>query len=593
MKSIRARILLFLLFPSFVLTFLFGAYGIYSFSVQSEYHVQLTHQHLLRGYDDSIKKEVKTATTLIKHYYDLSKGGVLPLQDAQTQAKYAVKALRYSQSGYFWIDDAKGILIAHPLIPDKEGSNRLALTDPKGNKLIQNIIDAATKGDKLGYTEFMWEKPEDLGTGKLTAKRGYSELFEPWGWIVSTGNYIDDIDKAVEEARLAEKTVLKKNIVSFTSFVLIYFLMFLILTLFVSGALRRPILNIINAFKKDDSGKLSIAVISVKSRDEIGFLTETLNTFSAQVRSFIDGIRTNAEKVAFTSQELNAFVSETQGAVSEISVVMNEIASSAQKQALGSQDGLTKTQCQEALLEENQSHVQHISCDIETVFGKVNEGHEVLKQLSEGAEKTKCDVEAIGLMIGLTNESVVKIEQASAVIVSIAEQTNLLALNAAIEAARAGEHGRGFAVVAEEVRTLAEQSRQFTGEIGNVISELKVNSSQVARKMDEVFKSVEEQSRSLDLTNQKYREISDVITETRKTVERIAQSAEELDRQKDDLIDLMGNFAGSAEENAAGTRAALESSRRQAKAVDDLRRAGEKLLELARGLEQELGMFSI
>ena len=128
-------------------------------------------------------------------------------QQAQQLGHTLIKQLRYGESGYFWIDRTDGVLMAHPEIPQNEGQNRIDIQDPEGTYLIKNIIEAATTNENDGFTEYMWEKPDVEG---LVFKRVYSQLFEPWDYIVSTGNYIDDIQALV----LAEKATHDKEITS-------------------------------------------------------------------------------------------------------------------------------------------------------------------------------------------------------------------------------------------------------------------------------------------------------------------------------------------------------------------------------------------
>ena len=156
---------------------------------------------MLTRYDELIKEEVNTSLSILESVYTKYESGLWSETEAKEIAKDLIKSLRYGDNSYLWIDDLSGNLVAHPIIPDKEGINRLGLQDPNGVKIIGEIISAATDTKNNGYTNFMWEKPEDVGTGNLTSKRAYSVLFEPWGWVVSTGNYLDTIYNEIENFR--------------------------------------------------------------------------------------------------------------------------------------------------------------------------------------------------------------------------------------------------------------------------------------------------------------------------------------------------------------------------------------------------------
>ncbi|MCM1989594.1 methyl-accepting chemotaxis protein [Oceanirhabdus seepicola] len=157
---------------------------------------------MFKEYDEFIKNQVDSSTTVVESIYKKYESGLLNEIEAKELAKELIKEIRYGDNGYLWIDDENGLLVAHPIIPQKEGINRITLEDQNGVKLIEEIISAAKEGNNDGYTDFMWEKPHDVGTGNLSPKRAYSKYFEPWGWVISTGNYIDDIHIDVAQFQL-------------------------------------------------------------------------------------------------------------------------------------------------------------------------------------------------------------------------------------------------------------------------------------------------------------------------------------------------------------------------------------------------------
>ena len=149
---------------------------------------------LYTDYDNMIGVATELARSEVQSAYDMYRDGRLTEDEAKAEAIARVKKLRYGAdgSGYFWIDDTDCRLIAHPFLENKEGTDRRDDRDPDGNYVIRNLIAAANDGS--GYSNFMWEKPEDVGTGKLSPKRAYSLKFAPWNWVISTGNYVDNID---------------------------------------------------------------------------------------------------------------------------------------------------------------------------------------------------------------------------------------------------------------------------------------------------------------------------------------------------------------------------------------------------------------
>ncbi len=172
-----------------------GALGI-SFLRKSMNKNIVTYQETMNdGYNLEIKSEIQSAIAIIKTYYDLSQAGELTEEEAKEAAKEVIRGMRYrdDDSGYMWIDDTDYNLVMHPILPEQEGSNRYDLTDQNGIKIIQNIMKTADAGG--GYNEFYFTKADGV---TVAPKRAYSEKFEPWNWVVTTGNYIDDMAAEIQ-----------------------------------------------------------------------------------------------------------------------------------------------------------------------------------------------------------------------------------------------------------------------------------------------------------------------------------------------------------------------------------------------------------
>ncbi len=149
-------------------------------------------ERLVTSYDDSMRSVMDAAVSVLKYYYGLEQDGKLSHADAQERAINTIRALEYNKgAGYFWMDSDKYILLAHNFFPEREGQNRYEVTDPTGFKLFQSIVRNAVKYGSV-YTNYLWPKPgRDLDV--WIPKRAYSAYFPEWGWIPSTGNYIEDI----------------------------------------------------------------------------------------------------------------------------------------------------------------------------------------------------------------------------------------------------------------------------------------------------------------------------------------------------------------------------------------------------------------
>ena len=468
-KKIKYKILLTFLVTASIFIISTGVYSIFNLINLNEMEVSTISKLLSDDYDRMIKNQVQSAVNVLDTYYDFYKKGIMTESQAQEWAKKVIKGLSYDEEGYFWIDDVNGILIAHPMIPDKEGANRIDIKDPNGTELIKELISAARDDKNFGYTNFMWEKPQNVGTGNLSPKRAYSQIFKPWNWVVSTGNYVDSIDVIVEEEKGKLRSNLLKNIIAIAGFVISSLIVTTIVSMFLSRKISDPITELVRAFEKDSDGKIMMQEIKSNSKDEIGALAQTLNDMAMQVKGFIDGVAQVSQSVTDSSGLVEKNMTALNGEIQKISLATEEISAGMEETAASS--------------EEMNANASEIVGSVESIASKSHEALLSVKEISERAENLKSNLNravenGASLLSQIKNnldesiedsKSVIQINELTDAIMVITGQTNLLALNAAIEAARAGEAGKGFAVVAEEIRTLAEDSKVTAERIQSII----------------------------------------------------------------------------------------------------------------------------
>ena len=142
-----------------------------------------------QSYDDLIKQQVGVAISLLSDINDEYKAGKYTLEEAKNLAADEIRQLRYGDAGYFWIDQSDGTNVVL-LGSDTEGTNRMDTKDADGYQMVKEIIRVAVE-DGGGYTDYVFPKE---GETEASPKRSYSEYFEPFDWVVGTGNYTDYID---------------------------------------------------------------------------------------------------------------------------------------------------------------------------------------------------------------------------------------------------------------------------------------------------------------------------------------------------------------------------------------------------------------
>jgi methyl-accepting chemotaxis protein len=245
------------------------------------------------------------------------------------------------------------------------------------------------------------------------------------------------------------------------------------------------------------------------------------------------------------------------------------------------------------MIETNESHIDKLKSAAGTVSGLVNDGLSIVSSL---LNNTKASGEASGIVyrsILKTNESSLKISEASSIITSIADQTNLLSLNAAIEAARAGEQGKGFAVVAEEIRRLAEQSARSTKIIDDMVKVLMEDAETAVRKMEEAEIITKAQKESVKQTEQNFNDISSAIDTAGDAVKIMYETSLLMGVRKDEIFDAIQNLSAIAEENAAATQEASASIEEETSSMVEIATASEGLSKVAQELQSLISKFNI
>lgn len=158
-----------------------GANAIFSIGDMSTSSYDTYEEAVDEGYKTEIKSQVQSALAVIQSEYDKFQAGEKTEEQAQEDAKDAVRAMRYrdDQSGYFWIDGMDYVLVMHAVLTDQEGDNRKDLKDQNGVMITQSVVNVCNSADKCGYNEFYFTKSDGR---TIAPKIAYSELFEPWGW---------------------------------------------------------------------------------------------------------------------------------------------------------------------------------------------------------------------------------------------------------------------------------------------------------------------------------------------------------------------------------------------------------------------------
>jgi len=446
-----------------------------------------------------IQHLVESTSGTLEYFHQKEQKGELTREQAQQQAKDAIKQQRYDGDNYFWINDSAPIMIMHPTKPALDGQSLGDFKDPNGVYLFNEMV-AIVKKQQSGFVAYHWPKP---GFDNPVAKISFVKGFQPWGWIVGSGIYLDDVD-----------TAFKSDVMSFA-------MINVVIVIFISGLLFLIAQSILQPLSDTNTMMQQIAVgdgdlsrrLNTDGRDDIAELASYFNQFIDNLANMVGSIRLGVERNLKSGNLLPEVVDEIRRSSAEQNDQMQLIASSIEQMlassreiALITADASTDAGEVDTQAKNGERIVSETVSAIETLAKDLAQGQEITTTLQKGST-------SIGSVLD--------------VIRGIADQTNLLALNAAIEAARAGEQGRGFAVVADEVRTLASRTQVSTNEIQQMIEQLQAGATQAVEAMEACKSQSDDLVGTSMQANESLSSILDMTSRISDKNHQIATAAEE------------------------------------------------------------------
>lgn len=480
---------------------------------------------------NGVADTVRLAYKLVSEYDQRVAKGEMTTEEAQRRAKERIKNFRYGkdEKEYIWINDSQ-MMIAHPS-PDLEGQSLSFFKDQKGKYFVEEMLKVGTeKGE--GFVEYVWPKTDGA---KPSLKIAYVKYYKPWGWVIGSGLYADDIMKAVWKLIIGVGVTLLIISVGVTTTTFIVGGGFISGPVKEYGKMMQAFSAALSAGKGDLTGRLN-----VKGRDEIGLLAEDIN-------KVLDAYGTMVDKMIISTGQ----VVTTSGVLKDNS---NDMTSGAKKQAAQAQQIATAAEEMSQTINDIARNASEASETSSEAMNMANSGKQTAQDAVATVNRVHDSTTGLSEMIERLNGKTADIGNIVTVIKEIADQTNLLALNAAIEAARAGEQGRGFAVVADEVRKLAEKTIKATDEITSEIRSVQDESAETTKRMSETAgevtradESIKEVMSALENMAEAVAKANDKITQIATAVVEQSSAAEEVARN----IEVTSSIALDTEKRAA------------------------------------------
>lgn len=514
---------------------------------------------LARSMQDDVAKatrqNVESVYGVLEHFHALESDGTLSRPEAQKAALATIEALRYQGDNYFWVNDMEPKMLMHPLKPQLNGTDISSLTDASGEHMFMKMVEVVKK-DGQGFVDYHWDKP----TGeKAVPKISFVKGFAPWGWIVGTGVYVDDIRASIIS-----------HAITMAIGVLIVLAGVTLVSRRLGNSITVPVETLTERMRTLAEGDVNSEIPGLDRADEIGKMSQALAVFrdaaiakaaaEANQQQAVEKIGDHLERLSRgdLSDRLDAMPSGYEalrtnfnGALEGLETAMLTVrentinVSDASNEIRNASDDLARrSERQAASLEAIARALAEVTEAIRSTALDAREANNVVTEASTQAQRSGEIVHRAVKSMDEIRSASTSVHDVIAVIDSISFQTNLLALNAGVEAARAGPAGKGFAVVAEEVRALSLRSSEAAKEVNEQVNALV---GQVTTGVE----AVSEAGQLLERISGMIYEISTIVTNIAGSAERQATSVTEISSRATGLEEMTQQNAAMAEEATA------------------------------------------
>ena len=541
---------------------------------------------------EMLRTQVETGISLLDYYHKKEVSGQLSRKDAQAAAFDELSHVKFEPSGYLFGLDYNVVQIFHPS-PVNIGKDMSAQLDKRGTPFTKELVERGKAGG--GRTIYYWSKPGQADD-VLFEKAGYSKAFQPWGIVVGTGVYMDDLNETI--------TAMVWKVVGFS---VLAGLVAMAAAFFVVRNITKPLGAVHSALEAVADEDVSISIPYAEMSNEVGMMAKATRSLQEKIRERHEiadreqrrqhehdqerqknlelqrQVATEQSHVVTTigkalealasgdltvrcsdiglhyetlRSNFNGAIERLEAAMSRVNAKSIDIYGSKEEIRRASNELSQRTERQAANLEETSAALDELTVAVRhTADGAHEAADRVCSVTIEAKRSDEIVAQAINAMRGIQTSSE-EITKIIGVIDDIAFQTNLLALNAGVEAARAGESGKGFAVVAQEVRELAQRSAAAAKEI----------KGQISRSSHEVKSGVQ----FVGEAGEALKRISEQVESASGIVSKIAHSASEQDTTLRSISASLNQLDATTQRNAAMAEETTASAEALAVDTDEL-----------------------
>lgn len=476
------------------------------------------------------------------------------------------------ESSYTYIVDSEGNMLYHP--------NKDKIGKSVENVVVKGYIQDLKSGIKhdTGVVEYDYN-------GSIKYAACYTEGNGRFILVVSA----DDNDVLKDSASLIVKVTAISLLIGMAAIVVVFiFIRKIVAPLsYATNAVEE--LAALDFRVKNEQQERRFAGL----KDEVGNIMRAVLKLRGELTAVVTELKNQSGNLFEQSDSLSKSASDTMNNMKDTDRAVDEMANGATMLAQETQSASENVIEIGNMIDKVNDNTEELAKDADNMKELGENAENILRQLIAGQKEMVTHIGVVNDKTHEANKAAGKISEVVNLITEIASQTNLLSLNASIEAARAGEAGRGFAVVAENIKQLAEQTTSSAADIQDIIHDLEQKSGETVEKTEAVNNIVNKQSEDMKQTADILNQVITGITGLIDKIDSIAVSVENMDKSKENVVDVIGNLSSVSQENAASTEETSASTTMAMETVKKIADEAVNLKDIAQELEDRMKQFII
>lgn len=476
------------------------------------------------------------------------------------------------ESSYTYIVDSEGNMLYHP--------NKDKIGKSVENVIVKGYIQDLKSGIKhdTGVVEYDYN-------GSIKYAACYTDGNGRFILVVSA----DDDDVLKDSASLIVKVTAISLIIGMAAIVVVFIFIRKIVAPLSYAANAVEELAALDFRVKNERQERRFAGL----KDEVGNIMRAVLKLRGELTAVVTELKNQSGNLFEQSDSLSKSASDTMNNMKDTDRAVDEMANGATMLAQETQSASENVIEIGNMIDKVNDNTEELAKDADNMKELGENAENILRQLIAGQKEMVTHIGVVNDKTHEANKAAGKISEVVNLITEIASQTNLLSLNASIEAARAGEAGRGFAVVAENIKQLAEQTTSSAADIQDIIHDLEQKSGETVEKTEAVNNIVNKQSEDMKQTADILNQVITGITGLIDKIDSIAVSVANMDKSKENVVDVIGNLSSVSQENAASTEETSASTTMAMETAKKIADEAVKLKDIAQELEDRMKQFII